>query len=79
MYDDPQVEGMELLYTAIGEQLQQGISFDNAYANTISAGGVAATTWIRFCVQCSTRFDEPPAEDDFLSVLHEMCREPMKR
>ena len=77
VYDDPQVEGMASLYTAIGEKLQQGISFDDAYAQTIAAGGSVATTWIRFCVQCSTRFEEPPLEADFLAVLQAISREHM--
>ncbi len=77
VYDDPQVENMTALYTAIGEKLAQGFSFDDAYAHTIAAGGAVATTWIRFCVQCSTRFDEPPVEADFLAVLHAISREHM--
>jgi len=77
VYDDPQVEGMASLYTAIGEKLQQGISFDDAYAQTIAAGGEVAATWIRFCVQCSTRFEAPPLEADFLAVLDAISRERM--
>jgi hypothetical protein len=32
-------------------------------------------TWIRFCVQCATRFDDPPEESEFLAVLEEFSRQ----
>jgi len=40
----------------------------------IAAGDAPATTWIKFCVQCATRFDDPPEESEFLAVLEECCR-----
>ncbi|MGB1621541.1 MAG: hypothetical protein ACPHAS_02625 [Synechococcus sp.] len=74
VFADPQLDGMEHLYGAIGSRLTDGESFEQAYAAVVKAGGEAATTWIRFCVQCATRFDEPPLESDFLAVLEECCR-----
>ena len=70
----PQIDGMDRLYDAIGEMLLQGTEFENAYSLVIAAGGIQSTTWIRFCVQCATRFDEPPEESEFLSVLEEFSR-----
>ena len=37
----------------------------------IATGDVQATTWIKLCVQCATRFDDPPEESEFLAVLEE--------
>ena len=65
---------MDRLYDAIGEMLLQGTEFENAYSLVIAAGGIQSTTWIRLCVQCATRFDDPPEESEFLSVLEEFSR-----
>jgi len=70
----PQIDGMDRLYDAIGEMLLEGAEFENAYSLVIAAGGIQSTTWIRFCVQSATRFDEPPEESEFLSVLEEFSR-----
>ena len=75
VYDDPQIEGMETLYAAIAERLDSGDAFDQAYAAVIAAGGPVAATWIRFCVQCTTRFSTPPIEADFLAVLEQFSRQ----
>tara|TARA_B100000475_G_C14872312_1_gene262422 strand:+ start:221 stop:394 length:174 start_codon:yes stop_codon:yes gene_type:complete len=42
----------------------------------ISAGDVQATAWIWFCVQCTTRFDDPPEESEILAVLEEFSGVP---
>ena len=74
VFADPQLEGMERLYGAIGEILLTGAAFEKAYSLVIAAGDVQSTTWIQFCVQCATRFDEPPEESEFLAVLEEFSR-----
>ena len=74
VFADPQLEGMERLYGAIGEILLTGAAFENAYSLVIAAGDVQSTTWIQFCVQCATHFDEPPEESEFLAVLEEFSR-----
>jgi hypothetical protein len=73
-FSAPQIDGMDRLYDAIGEMLLEGAEFENAYSLVIAAGGIQSTTWIRFCVRCATRFDEPPEESEFLSVLEEFSR-----
>ena len=70
----PQLDGMDALYQSIGEMLQDGAEFDNAYSLVIAAGDAPSNTWIRFCVQCATRFDDPPEESEFLAVLEEFSR-----
>ena len=70
----PQLDGMERFYDAIGEMLLTGAEFENAYSLVIAAGDVQATTWIKFCVQCTTRFEDPPEESEFLAVLEEFSR-----
>ena len=77
VFADPQLDGMERLYDAIGEMLLTGAEVENAYSLVIGAGDVQATTWIRFCVQCATRFDDPPEESEFLAVLEEFNRKPV--
>ena len=74
VFVDPQLDGMERLYDAIGEMLLTGAEFENAYSLVIAAGEVQSTTWIQFCVQCATRFDDPPEESEFLAVLEEFSR-----
>ena len=74
VFADPQLNGMESLYEAIGEMLLTGAEFANAYSLVIAAGDVQATTWIKFCVQCASRFDDPPEESEFLSGLEEFSR-----
>ena len=74
VFADPQLDGMNRIYDAIGVMLQDGAEFENAYSLVIADGDVPATTWIKFCVQCSTRFDDPPEESEFLAVLEECCR-----
>ena len=37
-FADPQIEGMDELYQCIGEMLQDGAEFDNAYSLVIAAG-----------------------------------------
>ena len=74
VFADPQIDGMEHLYEAIGQMLLAGAEFENAYSFVIGAGDVQATTWIRFCVQCATRFNDPPEESEFLAVLEEFSR-----
>ena len=74
VFADPQNDGMEALYQSIGEMLQDGAEFENAYSLVIAAGDTPANTWIRFCVQCATRFDDPPEESEFLAVLEEFSR-----
>ena len=73
-FSAPQIDGMDRLYDAIGEMLLVGTEFENAYSLVIAAGQVQATTWIKFCVQCATRFDDPPEESEFLAMLEEFCR-----
>ena len=75
VFADPQLDGMERLYDAIGEMLLEGTEFENAYSLVIAAGDDQATTWIRFCVQCATRFDDPAEESEFLAVLEEFSRQ----
>ena len=77
VFADPQVDGMDALYKAIGRFLKDGADFDRAYQLVIEASGVEAATWITFCVQCATRFDDTPEESVFLSVLEQMTREHM--
>ena len=74
VFADPQIDGMDVLYQCIGEMLQDGAEFENAYSLVIAAGDAPANTWIRFCVQCATRFDDPPEESEFLAVLEEFSR-----
>ena len=74
VFADPQLDGMDALYQSIGEMLQDGAEFENAYSLVIAAGDTQATTWIAFCVQCATRFDDPPEESEFLAVLEEFGR-----
>ena len=74
VFADPQLDGMEALYEAIGAILNDGAEFDRAYSLVIEAGSEPAKTWIQFCVQCATRFDDPPEESEFLAVLEECCR-----
>ena len=77
VFADPQVDGMDALYKAISWFLKDGADFDRAYQLVIEASGVEAATWITFCVQCATRFDDTPEESEFLSVLEQMTREHM--
>ena len=77
VFADPQVDGMDALYKVIGWFLKDGADFDRAYQLVIEASGVEAATWINFCVQCATRFDDTPEESEFLSVLEQMTREHM--
>ena len=74
VFAEPQLDGMDRLYGAIGEMLQDGAEFETAYSLVIAAGDAPANTWIRFCVQSATRFDDPPVESEFLAVLEEFCR-----
>ena len=74
VFADPQLEGMERLYGAIGEILLTGAAFENAYSLVIAAGDVQSTTWIQFCVQCATHFAEPAEESELLAVLEEFSR-----
>ncbi len=69
VFAGPQLNGMKRLYDAIGEMFLIGAEFENTYSLVIEAGDVQATTWIRFCVECATRFDEPPEETEFLELL----------
>ena len=75
VFADPQLDGMDHLYQAIGAMLKDGIAFDSAYAQVVQSGADSAKIWIRFCVQSASRFDEPPEESEFLAVLEECCRE----
>lgn len=75
VFADSQLDGMDALYQCIGEMLQDGAAFENAYSLVIAAGDTQANTWIRFCVQCATRFDDPPEESEFLAVLEEFSRQ----
>jgi len=75
VFADPQMDGMDALYKAIGWFLKDGADFDRAYQLVIEASGVEAATWITFCVQCAMRFDDPPEESKFLSVLEQMTRD----
>lgn len=75
VFANPQVDGIEALYQCIGELLKDSAEFDNAYLLVIAAGGIPVNTWISFCVQCATRFDDPPEESEFLAVLEEFCRQ----
>ena len=74
VFADPQIDGMDALYRCIGEMLQDGAEFDNAYSLVTASGDAPANTWIRFCVQCATRFYDPPEESEFLAVLEEFSR-----
>ena len=75
VFADPQLDGMDALYQSIGEMLQDGAEFENVYSLVIVAGDTPANTWIAFCVQCATRFDDPPEESEFLAVLEEFSRQ----
>ena len=77
VFADPEVDGMDALYKAIGWFLKDGADFDGAYQLVIEASGVEAATWITFRVQCATRFGDTPEESEFLSVLEQMTREHM--
>ena len=74
-FADPQLDGMEALYEAIGAMLKDGAEYDRAYSLVVTAGSEPAKSWIMFCVQCATRFDDPPEESEFLAVLEEFCRQ----
>ena len=50
VFADPQLDGMDRLYDAIGEILLTGAEFENAYSLVIAGGDVQVTTLIRFCV-----------------------------
>ena len=39
VFADPQLDGMDELYQCIGEMLQDGADFENAYSLVIAAGG----------------------------------------
>ena len=71
VFADPQLDGIDRLYDAIGEILLTGAEFENAYSLVIAAGDVQSTTWIQFCVQCAIRFDDLPEESEFLAELEE--------
>ena len=73
VFADPKVEGMDGLYEAIGLSLKDGAYFDRAYQLVIAASGKEARAWISFCVQCSMRFEGPPEESEFLSILEEVA------
>ena len=75
VFADPQVDGMDALYKAIGWFLKEGADFERASQLVLEASGVEAATWITFWVQCATRFDDIPEESEFLSVLEQMSRE----
>ena len=47
---DPQLEGMDGLYQAIGEVLKDGINFVRASALVVQSRTDSSTAWIRFCV-----------------------------
>jgi hypothetical protein len=70
---------MNHLCDAIGEMLLEGAEFENAYSLVIAAGDVQATTWIKFCVQCATLFDDPPEDSEFLSVLESSAGNRLER
>jgi hypothetical protein len=74
VFADPQLDGMDGLYQAIGEMLKDGVDFDRAYSLVVQSGTDASTTWIMFCVQSASRFSEPPEESEFLAVLEDYCR-----
>ena len=74
VFSDPQLDGMDELNQCIGEMLQDGADFENAYSLVIAAGGTPFNTWIRFCVQCGTRFDDPPEKSEFLAGVEEFSR-----
>ena len=73
VFSDPRIEGMNELYAVIAARMASGESFEEAYNRMIQGGGTTANTWIRFCVQCAGRFEEPPEEADFLTVLERFC------
>ena len=75
VYADPQVDGMEDLYHAIGAMLKEGVDFDRAYALVVQSVSAPSLTWIRFCVQSASRFSHPPEESEFLAVLEEFCNQ----
>ena len=74
VFADPQLDGMDELNQCIGEMLQDEADFENAYSLVIAAGGPPFNTWIRFCVQCGTRFDDPPEKSEFLAGVEEFSR-----
>ena len=57
----------------IAARMASGESFEEAYNRMIQDGGATANNWIRFCVQCAGRFEEPPEEAVFLTVLEGFC------
>ena len=50
VFVDPQLEGMDGLYQAIGEVLKDGINFVRASALVVQSRADSSTAWIRFCV-----------------------------
>ena len=75
VFADPQLEGMEDLYQAIGAMLKDGVGFERAYELVLQSGANSSMNWVRFCVQSANRFDNPPKELEFLAVLEEFCRQ----
>ena len=73
VFSDPRIEGMNELYAVIAASMACGESFEEAYNRMIQDGGATANNWIRFCVQCAGRFEEPPEEAVFLTVLEGFC------
>jgi hypothetical protein len=74
VFADPQLDGMERLYEAIGEMLLEGTEFENAYLLVIAVVDVQVTIWIRFCLQFANRFGDPPEESEFLAVLEKISQ-----
>lgn len=74
VFADPQLDGMNHLFDAIGAMLLNQTDFERAYSLVIAASDAPAITWIKLCVQYATRFDDPQEESEFLAVLEEYCR-----
>ena len=75
VFADPQLEGMEDLYQAIGAMLKDGVGFERAYELVLQPGANSSMTWVRFCVQSANGFDDPAEESKFLAVLEEFFKQ----
>ena len=77
---DPQVEGMDRLYEAIGVCIHEwGDEFATALDSVIGIKGPEAEAWLSFCVMSALRLDEPAEESELLCVLEEVTRQHMEQ
>ena len=80
IYADPQVEGMDRLYEAIGVCVSEwGDEFVRALESVIGIKGPEAEAWLSFCMMSALRLDEPAEESELLYVLEEVIRQRMEQ